>query len=105
MAIEALSLIKGISDDAASIKSYLSALVQPIWQDVSSGRLRVVLDPAGGAQTLGTVTTVSNVTTVATVTTVSTLTSMSQIGGVAANSFIYDQMHSAWALSVRMAVT
>jgi hypothetical protein len=36
--------------------------------DAASGRLRVFLDPLGGAQTLGTVSSVSTVTTVTTVT-------------------------------------
>jgi hypothetical protein len=77
------------NNDAALI-SMLRALVHPIWEEAATGRLRVVLDPAGGAQTLGTITTLSN---------------MSSVGGVATNSMIYDNMHAAWATSVRRAVS
>jgi|GEM_PF-4375823 len=72
------------------IRSLLESFLEP-----TTGRLRVMLDPNGGAQTLGTVTTVNGVTTVGTV------TSMSQVAGVPANSMILDAMHSAWALAVR----
>lgn len=61
--------------------------------DPASGRLRVVLDALGGAQTLGTVTTCA------------TLTSMSQVAGVPANSFIYDSIDSAWAQCIRGRIT
>lgn len=77
-------------DLAASILIALRALIHPIWEEASSGRLRVVLDPLGGAQTLGTVGTVGTV---------------SQLGAAPANSFIYDQMHSAWGNTVRRAIT
>ncbi|NBU84167.1 MAG: hypothetical protein EBS21_06120 [Sphingomonadaceae bacterium] len=73
-----------------TIRSLLESFLEP-----TTGRLRVMLDPNGGAQTLGTVTTVNGVTTVGTV------TSMSQVAGVPANSMILDAMHSAWALAVR----
>ena len=73
-------------DDTAALMSLLRALVHPIWEEAATGRLRVVLDPIGGTQTLGTV---------------STVTSLSQVAGVSAGSFIYDQMHAAWASAVR----
>jgi hypothetical protein len=77
-------------DLAANILVALKALIHPIWEEASSGRLRVVLDPIGGVQTLGTVSSVST---------------LGQVGSVPANSFIYDQMHAAWAGSVRRAIT
>lgn len=83
-------------DNTAALMSALRALIHPIWEEAASGRLRVVLDPIGGAQTLGTVTTVG---------TVSNMTSVNQIAAVPANSFIYDQMHAAWCNSVRRAVS
>lgn len=86
--LQAASAIRDNADNAALIAT-LKALVHPIWADAYSGRLRVVLDPAGGAQTLGTVTSV---------------TSLVQFSGLYTNSFIYDQMHSAWADTVRRAV-
>jgi fibronectin-binding autotransporter adhesin len=67
----------------------------------ASGRMRVSLDAAGGAQTLGTVTTVTTVTTCSTVTnvttvaTVSTLTNQAQMGGFAANEQIPALMMAA----------
>jgi hypothetical protein len=66
--------------------------------DPASGRLRVLIDALGGAQTLGTVTTVGTVTTL---TTCATLTSLSQIAGVPANSFIFDSIDVAWAQCIR----
>ena len=84
------------TDAAASLMRLLALIANPPSIDPASGRMRVLLDATGGAQTLGTVTTV---------TTVSTLTNMAQVGGIAANSFIYDQMHSAWALTVRPRIT
>ena len=79
-----------LSDIAESVRAMFRWIANPVWADPTSGRLRVVLDATGGAQTLGTVTT---------------LTSMSQVAGVAANSFIYDTMHAAWAHAVRPRVT
>jgi hypothetical protein len=92
-------------DDTANMVSLLRALVHPIWEEANTGRLRVVLDPLGGAQTLGTVTTVGTVTTCSTVTTVSTVTNQAQMGGILTNSMVFDNMHMAWASSVRRAVT
>lgn len=91
-----------LPDDTATLMACLRALVHPIWEDVSSGRLRVVLDPLGGAQTLGTVTTVGTVTTCSTVTAVTTL---NKIASISAASLIYDQMHAAWAQAVRPRIT
>jgi hypothetical protein len=82
----------------------LEQIANPMSMETASGRLRVVLDPLGGAQTLGTVTAVGTVTTVSTVTTVTTvssLTNMAQIGGVQANSMIYDTMANCWTNTVR----
>lgn len=86
-------------DDTANMVALLRALVHPVWEDVSSGRLRVVLDPAGGAQTLGTVTTVG------TVTAVTTLTNQSQIGAIPANTVVLDTMHAAWLHGPRRAIS
>lgn len=97
-----------LPDDTATLMACLRALVHPIWEEAASGRLRVVLDPLGGAQTLGTVTTVGTVTTCSTVTnltTCATVTTLNQIASISAASLIYDQMHAAWAQSVRPRIT
>lgn len=83
--------------DAAEYLTGLRYLLESFLEP-TTGRLRVVLDPLGGTQTLGTVT---NVGTLSTVTTVGTVTSMSQVGAVPANSMVFDNMHAAWALAVR----
>lgn len=75
----------------------LAALSQTV--DPVTGRMRVLIDPIGGAQTLGTVTTVT------TVTTVSTVTNLAQVGGVQASSQIFDAMQAAWAVSLRGRIT
>lgn len=81
-------------DLAANILVALRALIHPIWEEAATGRLRVVLDPTGGVQTLGTVATVGSVSAVA------------RIGSNTwAESFIYDQMHAAWAGTVRRAIS
>jgi hypothetical protein len=82
-----------------SMLQALRQIANPISTDVASGRMRVVLDPLGGAQTLGAVTTVG------TVTTVSTVTSMSQIGAMPANSMVMDTMQNMWANSIRGRIT
>jgi fructose-1,6-bisphosphatase len=89
----------------ARVLQMLSALVNPLWVDPATSRMRVVLDPLGGAQTLGTVTTVGTVNGVTTVTTVSTVTNQANIGGLPANGFVHDQMNATWAASVRRAVS
>jgi hypothetical protein len=71
--------------------------------ELSNGRGAIDLSRAIPVQ--GNIGTVSAVTAVTTLTTLTTLTSMSQVAGIPANSFIYDQMHSAWANSVRRAVS
>ena len=76
-------------DLSAAIINALKQLVNNPSIEPASGRVRVVLDALGGAQTLGNVTTVG------------TVTSMSQVAGIPANSFIYDQMHMSWATSIR----
>ena len=75
-----------------AILKALTILVNPISLDAASGRLRVMLDPAGGGQTLGTVSTVSTVTSV---------TNQAQIGGTPANSFIFDVMYDGWCNATR----
>ena len=72
----------------------LAALSQTV--DPVTGRMRVLIDPIGGAQSLGTVTTV---------TTVSTVTNLAQVGGVQASSQIFDAMQAAWAVSLRGRIT
>lgn len=71
--------------DAAEYLTGLRYLLESFLEP-TTGRLRVVLDPLGGTQTLGTVTNV---------------TSMSQVGAVPANSMVFDNMHAAWSLAVR----
>ena len=85
----------------------LRALNHQIANEGSSGRLRVVLDPLGGAQTLGTVTTVGTVTTAATVTNVSNLVAM---GPASAGIPIRDALLTAndrinWSHNVRARIT
>jgi hypothetical protein len=64
----------------------------------ATGRLRVVLDAAGGAQTLATVTTVGTVSTITagTITTVTTLTGQTNMGSYAANEQIPALMQMNW---------
>jgi hypothetical protein len=82
-----------ITDVAAGLAQLLGALAAlPLAVDPSSGRLRVTVD-AVGAATLGTITTVT------------TLTNTAQVGGVAANSAVLDQMTSAWAGALRGRIT
>ncbi len=57
--------------------------------DPASGRLRVFVDPNGGAQTLGTVTTVG---TVSNVTSIATLANQTYQGGLNTNPFMPAQM-------------
>ena len=78
------------SQEAATLLLALRALIHSVSIDAASGRVRVMLDANGGAQTLGTVSTVGNVT---------------QFGGLPNNGFIYDQMHAAWGDTVRRAIT
>ena len=79
-----------LSDVLVAINRLLDVIANPVQVDPTSGRMRVMLDATGGAQTLATVTK---------------LTSMSQVGGVAANSFIYDTMHAQWASALRGRIT
>lgn len=76
-----------LSDVLVAINRLLGVIANPVHVDPTSGRMRVMLDATGGAQTLGTVTT------------------LSQVGGVAANSFIYDTMHAQWASALRGRIT
>lgn len=76
-----------LSDVLVAINRLLDVIANPVQVDPTSGRMRVMLDATGGAQTLGTVTT------------------LSQVGGVAANSFIYDTMHAQWASALRGRIT
>jgi hypothetical protein len=64
--------------------------------DLTNGRIRTtdIIES-------GTITTVGTVTTVTTVTTVATVTNLGQIGGVAANSFIFDEMDIVWNTGIR----
>lgn len=74
-----------IEDLAIAIQTMLERIENPMHVDPVSGRLRVLLDPSGGAQTLGTVTTVTN---------------LAQIGAVKADSLIFDAMHNNWCNAV-----
>lgn len=71
--------------------------------EINGGRLRVVLDAAPGAQTLGTVTTVTTVTTVSTVTAVNTLAAMGPSGaGIPIrDAHITPLERDAWGMLVR----
>jgi hypothetical protein len=91
-----------IDDIKAGLDLIFDALSQlPMALDAASGRLRVMLDPLGGAQTLGTITSVGTVTTVTTTTTVGTVTNQAQIGGTVANSVVLDAMANAWGTLAR----
>lgn len=79
-----------ITDTPAQIHAALGQLANPIWEEAATGRLRVVLDPLGGAQTLAAVTTVT------TVTTVSTVTNVAQFGSNPINSLLADVMNNAY---------
>jgi hypothetical protein len=85
-----------ITDLAASIKTMIGMLEGlPLAIEQSSGRMRVVLDALGGAQTLGTVTTV---------TTVTNLTRMGT-SGTEASAVPSDITMTAWALNCRGRIT
>ncbi len=58
------------------IKSLLATLIQPVYMNPDTASLRSTIISG-------------------------TVTSMSQVGGIPANSSIFDDMHSAWASSVR----
>jgi hypothetical protein len=73
--------------------SYLDDLSMTI--DPLSGRVRQKLEAIDTGLTL------TNVTTVATVTTVSTVANLAEIGGVSANSFIFDEMNIVWNTGIR----
>jgi len=92
------TVVGSLNSDALLLEAVniLKQIANPISMEPASGRMRVVLDPLGGAQTLATVTTV---------TTLGTLTSMSNIGGIPANSTVYDTMSMAWASSIRGRIT
>ena len=65
----------------------LREIANPLSLEATSGRMRVVLDALGGAQTLGTVTT------------------LAQLAGVPANSVAFDLMAANWAQTVRPRIT
>ena len=72
-----------------AILDALRALANPHWVDPVSGRMRVVLDAAGGSQNLNNV---------------ASLTTMSQVGAIPANSVVFDAMTNCWANTVRRAI-
>lgn len=76
------------------IQQIIAALATAI--DPVTGRVRALIDPIGGAQTLGTITTVGTVTTV---------TNQAQIGGQLASSVVQDSMANAWSNLVRPRIT
>jgi len=73
-----VGVIEELLSALANREGLLGLAIEP-----GSGRLRVMIDPLGGAQTLGTVTTVG------TVNTVTTVTGLTNIGG---NSAALDQV-------------
>ena len=81
-AIDTGAIAGTVSLDGATLAA-LEAFTQGVFIDPASGRLRVVLDALGGAQTLNTVTTVG------------------QLAGVPANSVVYDVIDTAWANCLR----
>ena len=81
-AFMAFRLMMGYLDD-------LSTAINPI-----TGQVRVDASP-GVAITSGVLQTVTTVTTVGAV------TNLAQIGGVAANSFIFDEMDIVWNTGIR----
>lgn len=104
------SLVSGmtVADFSLALRNTLvNALNHQIASENNGGRLRVVLDAAPGAQTLGTVTTVTGVTTVATVTNVSNLVA---VGPASAGIPIRDAQvtpleRDVWANAVRRLIT
>jgi len=86
----------GAAESAALIAA-LKQIASPMFFDPSVGAMRVYI-PANvnagpisiNSGTLGTVQSVTNIT---------------QVGGVAANSLVLDNMMTAWALTVRARVT
>jgi len=79
-----------------SVLSLLHRIANPISIDSTTGRVRVLIDASGGAQTLGTVTTVG---------TVNAVTNVAQIGGIPANTMVADTMHAAWAQACRSRIS
>jgi hypothetical protein len=86
----------GAAESAALIAA-LKQIASPMSFDASVGAMRVYIPSnvnAGpiniSSGTLGTVQSVTNIT---------------QVGGVAANSLVLDNMMTAWALTVRARVT
>lgn len=71
-----------------SLLVVLRAVANPITVDQVAGRMRVSIE----AGSVG-------------ISTNQTLTNLAQHGGVAANSLVYDQMHGAWAGTVRRCIT
>ena len=65
-------------DSLRALVTNLSMAMDPV-----TGRMRVLVDPVGGAQTLGTVTTVGTVSTVSSISggTISTVSNVGQEGG------------------------
>ena len=86
----------GAAESAALIAA-LKQIASPMFFDPSVGAMRVYIPANVNA---GSVTVASG-----TIGTVSTLTNMAQVGGVAANSLVLDNMMTAWALTVRARVT
>ena len=98
-----------LGDVAARLDTFLDLLgLLGTAFEPATGRLRTVIDPTGGAQTLGTITTVTGVTTVPTVTTVTTVSTVSnqtQLGGFQADGMTRDTMQTAWGSSLRGRIT
>jgi hypothetical protein len=90
-----------VTDLVLAMSVALERIANPPWVDPVSGRVRVLIDALGGAQTLGTVSNITTLPTLAAVTTVATVTNLAQIGALQANGFIYDQMHNAYVNSMR----
>lgn len=97
------SLVAGaiIADFSVALREVLlGALNHQIANESSSGRLRVVLDALGGAQTLGTVTTLG------TCTVMTNLSNLVAVGPASAGIPIRDALlttgdRASWALNVR----
>lgn len=86
----------GAAESAALIAA-LKQIASPMSFDPSVGAMRVYIPPNVNAGPI-------NINS-GTLSTVQAVTNITQVGGVAANSLVLDNMMTAWALSVRGRIT
>jgi len=89
---------------STNLDRLVGILAQVLGQD-PAGRLRVLVDPIGGAQSVPVTISSGTVTTVTTVTTVSSVTNMAQVGGALASTNIWDNMMATWGSCLRGRIT